>query len=405
MSGSTPTCRACSSKIDNLEYLECTYCLEIYEIKCLRLKTNDFSQLSEKFKETWCCPQCFNSKPKTTNEHTPVLPNTSITERGSLRNVNTKPRRLMKTCHKCNKFIEDRYFLTCYSCQNIYDTDCGNVSECRFRLMTAENKLEWRCYECIYVVLQYNKVHIEEDNLETQSAASLSPILKPHTYQDKTLSILSDDSTLAQLNATYMSQQKQKPETTEIQELKKEIEKLYCLLSNANNEVKRLKDENQNLSKKVLNLNITACSQQASTPINSTRKLMYETEKKRKINSQSPNQIAPISCPPSYTHIQKSHSEATQQPPPRSPLSLEPQQNPEMRRKPKLCIVSAIEDSRCLDIVSDTFCHTFEYCHFRNPNAGIRAMLQYLPDKLKNYTIKDQCIFMIGERDFNSTED
>lgn len=52
-------------------------------------------------------------------------------------------------CGKCTVTITHREYLTCSSCNTIFDLNCANVSEKRFYLMTLENKQTWKCIKCI----------------------------------------------------------------------------------------------------------------------------------------------------------------------------------------------------------------------------------------------------------------
>lgn len=52
-------------------------------------------------------------------------------------------------CAGCTTLIDDRRYLTCSLCKNVYDLLCANVSEQRFyNTMTKEHKLSWLCVEC-----------------------------------------------------------------------------------------------------------------------------------------------------------------------------------------------------------------------------------------------------------------
>lgn len=57
---------------------------------------------------------------------------------------------IKRTCLGCNHVITGREFLTCSKCTKIYDLECANVSEKRFRnTMTEEHRMKWVCQECL----------------------------------------------------------------------------------------------------------------------------------------------------------------------------------------------------------------------------------------------------------------
>ncbi|VVC89754.1 unnamed protein product [Leptidea sinapis] len=67
-------CNACNSKIMSLEYFECASCGKLYDVDCL--------------KDTWICPGCVCTRPKTDNSTTPIQSNLNSTYTNEQGNIN-----------------------------------------------------------------------------------------------------------------------------------------------------------------------------------------------------------------------------------------------------------------------------------------------------------------------------
>lgn len=72
--------------------------------------------------------------------------------------------------------------------------------------------------------------------------------------------------------------------------------------------------------------------------------------------------------------------------------------------KVKLCILSNRTQSGACDVLDSTFNSTkYTYCHYRNTNAKLEALLANIDKKVEGFTMSDYCILMIGETDFLNT--
>ncbi|KAI5642523.1 hypothetical protein NE865_05550 [Phthorimaea operculella] len=67
-------CAACGEKILDLNFLECTMCEQLYDNKCLNIKTEELEKMSQGQKETWLCPECTckEKRPVSNRTNTPV---------------------------------------------------------------------------------------------------------------------------------------------------------------------------------------------------------------------------------------------------------------------------------------------------------------------------------------------
>lgn len=68
----------------------------------------------------------------------------------------------------------------------------------------------------------------------------------------------------------------------------------------------------------------------------------------------------------------------------------------------KMCIISSNKSNSVLKIAENTF-QDSQIIHYLTPNAGINTLTEDLELKLKNYTLQDYCIILIGQDDFLST--
>lgn len=71
----------------------------------------------------------------------------------------------------------------------------------------------------------------------------------------------------------------------------------------------------------------------------------------------------------------------------------------------KICIISS-QKSRNLQqktIVENKYINRYDVCHYRKPSCGIQHLLEGIATKLKDFTMQDFCIVLLGEEDFQST--
>ncbi|CAH2984813.1 unnamed protein product [Chilo suppressalis] len=71
--------------------------------------------------------------------------------------------------------------------------------------------------------------------------------------------------------------------------------------------------------------------------------------------------------------------------------------------KNKLCILSSEKGLKILQNVQRIdYLSQFQICHFLTTNSGINIILENIEEKLKEFTKKDFCVIMIGQRDFET---
>lgn len=71
---------------------------------------------------------------------------------------------------------------------------------------------------------------------------------------------------------------------------------------------------------------------------------------------------------------------------------------------PKLCILSTNTQNKVLTIAQDSL-HTSGLCHYIKPNCKITELLTDIDKKICDFTRNDFCIILIGDEDFQMTQD
>lgn len=82
-------CDACGKKILNKYFMGCTKCKRSYDLECVNLTKLSWDKFTIKFKQSWLCPNCVCSQPKTDNTATPVRNPALNIDENSCENVNT----------------------------------------------------------------------------------------------------------------------------------------------------------------------------------------------------------------------------------------------------------------------------------------------------------------------------
>ena len=87
-------CAGCNSKIMDLNYMECSKCQLTYDLLCIGMSVDVFTNLTETSKNEWLCPTCVSLLPKTGNSSTPVRSlvtlNNTYTRTTDYANINLK---------------------------------------------------------------------------------------------------------------------------------------------------------------------------------------------------------------------------------------------------------------------------------------------------------------------------
>lgn len=74
-------------------------------------------------------------------------------------------------------------------------------------------------------------------------------------------------------------------------------------------------------------------------------------------------------------------------------------------RKSQICVLSTDKKTNVLTIADKYLtCDRFKVCQYLKPHVGTVNLLDGIKNKLKEYTLKDYCIILIGEEDFKTTQ-
>lgn len=189
-----------------------------------------------------------------------------------------------------------------------------------------------------------------------------------------------------------------------ILKLKEQINKLELELNNANQKIKTLSKENKNLKK--LNEDLLKENDLYKRNTNSAIK-----SKKTKI--RSPLKEEPSKSNKIQIHALKESAVATSTESVNSdsaPQTRNPRQSYISRKivnlkKRKLLIISNCNYHGALENIENIFSEHFEYCHYLSTGSGLKEILININEKVKNLSLDDYCIVMIGENDFKSARD
>lgn len=69
----------------------------------------------------------------------------------------------------------------------------------------------------------------------------------------------------------------------------------------------------------------------------------------------------------------------------------------------KICILSNNNKNDILSIAENTFQNNYNLCHYLKPHVSTEHMLSGLETKLRNYSMNDFCIILLGDEDFKRT--
>lgn len=334
----------------------------------------------------------------------------------------------MASCTKCHTIITRNNLIICSICKLNYDLQCANVSEKRFSLMTNENKLNWKCHDCIANFV--SNVTIRRPT-RVKSVSDISSIL------NSTLNI-SDSSANSAPNISV--------DYDQINELKHQIVELKIQLESAHAEIANLSLENHEIKEKLedherklemfrkatktlntltpkrtnkcsstyRNINVTPQNNTQNKPnltdTDTTQIIktnVMEIEANINTFNKSTNNANANNLLDNYTNIQRENpvtsnknlKESTD-----TTTSTKTITTKTTQIKRKLYIIST--DKRYnIEALEDTYGNNYDIFHFKNPNGGIKELLTNIEFRLKGFTMNDFCLILIGETDFQMTAD
>lgn len=359
--------------------------------------------------------------------------------------------KLILKCSKCNKLLPKREFMTCSKCKLSYDLKCANVSVQRFNnTMTPNHKSAWKCMTCVETRNEKNVVS-KTLNKPEQSTEPNSPVIMETSVDKQNQNIYSsefmncnDNITIRQntkinvsthnsfqslstedeedLSSVLASQSKTGfnrscPEINAVLNVREELDSIKIELKDtqnklliAENEIDNMLIENSKLQKQITqyelkikkmtrictttDLNI---SKNNYTPDNRTTSSLTSTLQKKKKRDQ--NHTSTPKYSKKNTQSQMSGKKLEQI---KNIIENKTQNN---TMKNKVCVLSTNNTNKLLSISKKIIGDDFELCHYIKPKCGILEILHGINAKVKNFTMKDYCVIMMGHEDFRSTLD
>lgn len=366
----------------------------------------------------------------------------------------------MTLCSKCKENIENKQRLTCRICKNTLHLLCSHVSEKLFYLMSPSRKTKWMCMDC---KSRNNSSDNEGGNYCSAEEMHSTPhithrkkhrINLPLQNSFEGLTTDDDDCSPNQLDRScpniYV-----KNGDEDIEKMKKTIIEMQEKLTMADNVIENHLAENFTLKKQVLKyeLKIKQLTQISNERITSHR----SSNRRSSDNTNEWSKLDKVKCNLNNSNNQedlhkgkKMTNECIQ--PDDSTETLadlklkiekllgelrtarqeieyllieiaklktinEGSDNIEQNsyssmfnrnktiEKNKICLLSTNKRNNLLSIAETTLGHDFELCHYLIPNCNTDHLITDIQLKLTDFTMKDFCVILIGEEDFNVTKD
>lgn len=187
-------------------------------------------------------------------------------------------------------------------------------------------------------------------------------------------------------------------ESSYIKELKEKLEKLDIELQAAHEEVNKLNMENNSLKKTVeeLTRKNELFKKVTTNCIKDSSPLKQKSKTSTPLKALKPRSKAKLSQEKNTT--QGTHSIKSQE------VHSKPSGKNQSKKKPQLCIISNNKRNKILQLSEESYFTDLQIIHYVTPTGGIKEMLLGLQSKLKQYTKSDYCVILIGETDFETTQ-
>lgn len=364
-------------------------------------------------------------------------------------------------CIICKIPAEIRDTVQCSICTHRLHFDCSGLSEKLYQLLTAEKKKHWKCRTCVTqksinestktqlnATLQQN-VTIRKKKTTPKKTTSFVPSETPSNMDSthsKTVvgnSYSLDSSLLSDGNTRYecsppgqlSNSMEERSCISSTQDLQHRITTLTSELMTTQNELENTIIENNELKRTVDKLTQevgilkTLCTspplmaQNSSTP----RKNRISNISHRSKTPQHPAsardynlEIEKIKLEKQILDLQEQLSQANKDIIELKNLmnNLElkliensnnstlpkPTRTVNSQTRNKICVISTNRRNKILNIAENTFeQEKYDLCHYLMPNRDIKNLLKDIELKIVDYTINDFCIILLGEDDFNSS--
>ncbi|KAL0841453.1 hypothetical protein ABMA28_015135 [Loxostege sticticalis] len=365
---------------------------------------------------------------------------------------NNKTNKLV--CSQCKKVIRHKQHLKCLRCKHIYDLKCAN-KEKLYYLMDTDRKNKWICDNCNRKKVTANtsatstpghstptlaikqckpqKELSEEPNpisdmssstpINTESVpidTSINHITDNVTYRNKSKAVIANVPTRNSFDSlqtdideyedeenTCITPQKLNRSCPDIltkshldhEALQQKLDNLQQKYESAEQQIDLLLSENFYLKKKIEQYKSKLCNltsmckstDQLSTSIKSKTdsiKKTFRNTNKNSINESFTTETLTL------TPARKNKTR---------PTNLSKTKTEYVPRR-KINIVSTNTRNKLLKLATTKFQHRYQLCHYKLPHRGILNMLESIEEKLSSFTKDDFCVLLIGEKDFETSQ-
>lgn len=229
--------------------------------------------------------------------------------------------------------------------------------------------------------ITFRRTRTHSDSILNKTDELLTDTINDDSDNNESLSSLPD-----------LSKEHQQEELTV---LKLQLQKLENELRSAHQEIECLSLENTKLREH--NLELTKKNDLYKTvtygPVKST-KTTTPNKKRKPSNKQTQTETCSTNLAKLSTAEQTSKEINKQQ-------ACTNDKN--QKTKNKICILSSNNRNNITQTAENTFEAAYDLCHYLLPNTNTERMLCNINTKLKDFTINDFCIILIGENDFRTT--
>lgn len=186
------------------------------------------------------------------------------------------------TCVGCKSSIQNEEYMTCHACKQKYDLMCANFSPKRFKKLSHDVKLKWKCLECKNKLPKHDNTNtpvriahqfeidgeIDADSLSQDNNVTMRRNRSANNFitEDKLREILKSEmikelETVLEATLTRLVHNQLKDITNRINEFQDSImyisgqyEELKNLLGTTSTALKCVKDENRALKENLVTL-------------------------------------------------------------------------------------------------------------------------------------------------------
>lgn len=339
-------------------------------------------------------------------------------------------------CSKCGNDIITRRYIKCCECECVFHVpNCiSTVTDQRLDLMTPNRKAAWKCNPCKEpkVDKEISNTTFQDNNFEYVTTRHPKNSCELNVSTENSFESLPIDESEAEEDfSSIISPPVMNRSCPEISELSREVVKelentilqLQQKLESADNEIINLLAENSSLVKlnKTYESKLKTLTQICSSPTQTTSKLKRKSCNRRQLSFNSGKTYTT----PTGTNKIKKKLDNTEGEMPQTTNNaattltpnckvqklqrarercLQNVEQSETDRINNLCIISSNKQNNVATTAISTF-HKAKLCHFLTPNVGLEQLLVNLEKKVKNFTLYDSCVIMIGEKDFEVSMD